>query len=252
MKQGLVAVASLVVPLAFAAAVVGSQVAAEPTVESLTEDAGEWTPLFDGNTLDGWSVVVRDDTEPTSLFSFTEEGALRISGETLASLTSDDEYGDYHLTLTYKWGEAPTGGRRNSGLLYHSYGPDTAVGGVWMACVECQMQQGDAGDTYFLGGPTGSVRVNDDGHYDPAAAPRESGGRVQTSEELERDGDWNTLDLIVRGDEAWHAVNGTVVMHLTNLKDGDGQPLTKGKLQLQSEGAELFVKDAKLRRLEGK
>ena len=249
MKQRTVAAWSLVVPLAFAAAVIGSQSATQPAdIASLTEDAGEWQPLLNGRDFDGWSIVVRDGTAPSSLFRYTVEGVLHISGETLASLTSDDEFGDYHLQLSYKWGQAPAGGNRDSGLLYHSYGDDTPVGGVWLASVECQMQQGDAGDAHFLGGPTGTVRVSD-GHYDPAAEPQETSRRVRKSGEFEQAGEWNTLDVITRGDEAWHFVNGELVMHLTDLKTASGEPLAKGKLQLQSEGAELFVRDLKLRPL---
>ncbi len=48
----------------------------------------------------------------------------------------------------------------------------------------------------------------------------------------------------------FHVVNGKVNMRLFNSRqivDGKEIPLTKGKIQLQSEGAEIFYRDIKLR-----
>ncbi len=44
------------------------------------------------------------------------------------------------------------------------------------------------------------------------------------------------------GDRAIHVVNGVPVMEVRDLK-ADGQPLTHGAIQLQSEGAETFFRD---------
>ncbi len=62
-------------------------------------------------------------------------------------------------------------------------------------------------------------------------------------------GEWNTLDLYCFGDQSVHIVNGKVVMLLFNSRQSDNGriiPLKKGKIQLQSEGAELFYKEIKL------
>ena len=42
-------------------------------------------------------------------------------------------------------------------------------------------------------------------------------------------------------------VNDKVVMVVTDSIDAQGQPLTSGQLQLQSEGAEVFFRDVKVR-----
>jgi hypothetical protein len=65
--------------------------------------------------------------------------------------------------------------------------------------------------------------------------------------------DWTTLELICFQDKSLHIVNGNVVMVLKNsryLKDGQSVPLTKGRIQLQSEAAEVFFKDIKIRSLD--
>ena len=48
------------------------------------------------------------------------------------------------------------------------------------------------------------------------------------------------------GNDAVHVVNGEVVMVVQDAVDGDGQPLTAGQIQLQSEAAECFYKGLRL------
>jgi hypothetical protein len=58
------------------------------------------------------------------------------------------------------------------------------------------------------------------------------------------------LELYCYGDTAVHVLNGKVVMMLfkSSVLEGDDlQPLKHGKLQLQSEGAELFVRRIEVR-----
>jgi hypothetical protein len=59
-------------------------------------------------------------------------------------------------------------------------------------------------------------------------------------------GEWNAIDLYCFGDTSVHVVNGKVVMVLYNLREPDGtsdKALTKGKIQIQSEGAEVFYRN---------
>jgi hypothetical protein len=65
-------------------------------------------------------------------------------------------------------------------------------------------------------------------------------------------GEWNTLDLYCYGDTSVHVINGKVMMMLLHSKQWDNGkelPLTKGKLQIQSEGAEVFYKDIRVQPL---
>jgi hypothetical protein len=54
------------------------------------------------------------------------------------------------------------------------------------------------------------------------------------------------------GTHSLHIVNGHVVMVLENsryVQNGEKIPLIKGKIQLQSEAAEVFFKDIEIRNL---
>jgi hypothetical protein len=63
-------------------------------------------------------------------------------------------------------------------------------------------------------------------------------------------GQWNKLDLVCLGQTSIHIMNGSVNLALTNIRrkvDGREEPVTRGRLQLQSEGAEVFFRRLRLR-----
>ena len=63
-------------------------------------------------------------------------------------------------------------------------------------------------------------------------------------------GEWNTLDLYCFGDTAVHLMNGKVVMVLYKSRrpaaSGGFEPLKRGKIQIQSEGAEIFYRNIRV------
>jgi hypothetical protein len=66
----------------------------------------------------------------------------------------------------------------------------------------------------------------------------------------DRPGEWNTVELVCFEDDYVHIVNGKVVMALRNARYTDGDrvvPMTGGKLQIQSEAAEVLYKDIEIR-----
>jgi len=66
----------------------------------------------------------------------------------------------------------------------------------------------------------------------------------------DRVGAWNRLELVCFEDDCVHIVNGLVVMALKNARYRDGEewvPMTGGKLQIQSEAAEVFYRDIEIR-----
>ncbi len=61
------------------------------------------------------------------------------------------------------------------------------------------------------------------------------------------------MDLYCLGQTSAHSVNGKVNMRLSGLRhmvDGREVPLTKGRIQLQSEAAEVFYRNIAVRRIQ--
>jgi hypothetical protein len=56
-------------------------------------------------------------------------------------------------------------------------------------------------------------------------------------------GEWNTIECICHGDTIINIVNGVIV------NEGTDASVTKGKILLQSEGAEVFYRKVELKPL---
>lgn len=232
-----------------------------------------WKPIFNGKDLAGWETflsyqpeqgndaVIGVGKDPDRVFSVVD-GAIRISGKQWGALTSQGEFENYRLRLEFKWGElqwAPRAtGKRDSGVLYHAVGPHGAQSGHWMRSLEMQVQEGDCGDYHSLDGANvdvEAVKPGEDLQYKPGAPVVASvKQRVLHSEDAEKPkGQWNVLEIVLRGDSVEHIVNGTVVFRGTHSKqtvDGKVVPLTRGKIQLQSEGAEVFYRNIEVQPLD--
>lgn len=116
--------------------------------------------LFNGTDLDGFYTYLVDTKydDPRRVFSVTD-GAIRISGDGLGYLSTQQSYADYHLIVEFRWGERNHGERigkaRDAGLFLHSSGPDGNSfdgNGAWKAAIECQIMEGSVGDFILIRG----------------------------------------------------------------------------------------------------
>jgi len=223
----------------------------------LNEDSVYTLPLGIGNDPLNVFTVVEIDGAP----------AIRISGEIFGSFSTVKEYGNYHLRLETKWGEKiwqphRWGGRRNSGLLYHGIGEFGEGLGVWKISHECQVMENDFGDSYRMGATFCDItasRANENERYafDPKGSTVRFGHGEGLSPICSKNpvnekplGEWNTIELLCFEGTSIHIVNGKVNMVSTNshiIVDGKEVPLTKGVIQLQSEGAEIYYRNIEIR-----
>ena len=247
-----------------------------------------WTALFNGRDLTEWDTWLGKllpgqrgsspaefaepaglNKDPRGVFSVVDvDGvpAVRISGETYGGLITRDEYENYHLRFEFKWGEKKWPPReqavRDSGCCYHSVGPHDASYGFWMKSFEFQIQEGDCGDFYSLAGvivDAEAVPQNPDNPKSDLVYKKGSPKIVGTTKRIIKEpgnerppGSWNSMDLYCLGQTSVHVVNGRVNMVLTGLRhrvDGREVPLTKGRIQFQSEAAEVFYRNIAVRRI---
>lgn len=248
---------------------------------SCTQNTSKPESLFNGNDLTGWDMylgpaydtllnnfdtlnVIGLNKDPHHVFSVVQtdgQPAIRVSGENFGGLSTTREFKNYHLTLQFKWGSQRWTPRkdkkRDSGLLYHAVGPHGADYGFWMRSQEFQIQEGDCGDYWGVAGGSFQIparKQNEEYVYDPTGqlltfneANKEVGRRCIKIPDAEKaTGEWNTVEVYALGDTAVHVVNGVVNMILYHSSQLDGDsltPLKQGKIQLQSEGAEVFYRN---------
>ena len=231
--------------------------------------------LFNGKNLKGWDtyigakekggVPIGLNVDPLNIFTVIEiDGVkvLRISGEVNASIATEKEYANYHVRMVFKWGDKVYS-KFNSGLLYHSYGAFGAGLDVWMSSHEFQLCTDKMGDSYCMGKSYFEIPVvkSVDGKtysYSPSGDKTQFGeGKTAKNASKGADyekpkGEWNVIDLYCFGRTSVHVVNGKVNMINYNsgkIENGKVLPLTKGKIQIQSEGGELFVKSLELEQI---
>jgi len=166
---------------------------------------------------------------------------------------------DPKMTKWEKW-EPRLNKKRDAGLLYHCTGDHGAFWNVWMRCLEFQIQETDTGDFFALAGanamgishPTeDQLNYVHDTNGEWLGIGEKYGNWACSKSAIHElpNGEWNSIDLYVVGDQAIHLVNGNLVNGIKDahlFEDGNRVPLTKGKLQLQSEGAEIYYKRVRI------
>lgn len=198
------------------------------------------------------------NNDPKKVFStFQADGTtvLKISGEIYGGLTTKEDFANYHYETEFKWGEQKFEPRldkkRDSGILYHCHGEHGKFWNVWKASLEYQVQEGDLGDYFGLCGVDIKARVKkrDGGGaiHDPEQPWQNDPGYIGARPEPEEPhGYWNKLELYVMGDSAIHIVNGEVVLSIADARTQQGEPLSSGQIQLQSEAAECYYREMKV------
>jgi hypothetical protein len=228
--------------------------------------------LFNGQNLDGWYKFVKGrgrDNDPKNVFS-VEKGLIHISGEEYGCITSNEDYSNYKLTVEFKWGEktfAPRVDRaRDGGILLHSTGADGGYSGTWMYSIECQIIEGGTGDFLVVGDGSKKFALTSN------IAPKQQGkgnvylaggqpltinsGRIdwfardpewkdvlgfRGVNDVEKPvGQWNKVECVVIGDKVSAYLNGVLVNEAYHVTP------TRGKIQIQSEGAEMFVRKVEI------
>ena len=227
-------------------------------------------------------VPVNDKGEPlqpigynkneANVFTVVEENGqsiLRVSGEIYGCIFTKAEYENYHFKAKVKWGEKKweprTDKLRDSGILYHSVGEaGKDYWRAWMLSQEFQLMEGHIGDYWSIANAAIDVRAfipegimnpvaNEKQPFLPIAAGTGIDGFCLRSENHESPkGEWTQIELVCFEGKSLHIVNGHVVMVLQNsryVENGKSIPLTKGKIQMQSEAAETFYKDVMIKEL---
>ena len=253
----------------------GAQILGQDTQEETSiqiQSDTQSIELFNGHNLDGWYTFLQDrgkDNDPKNVFQVVD-GMIRISGEEWGCITTNAEYSDYKLVVEFKWGELTYEPRldnaRDCGLLLHSQGEDGGKQGIWMHSIECQIIEGGTGDFIVVGDGTDDFQItcNVMPEKQEGSFVFQLDGQPQTikkdrinwfgrdpgwkddlgfrgANDIEHPvGEWNTLECIAFEGEISIFLNGTLVNKATGVKPN------KGRIQIQSESAEIFFRKVEL------
>jgi hypothetical protein len=221
------------------------------------KDSG-WVSLFDGTTLKGFFTQFgsKIDTNPelhASAFSAkAADTSIAATGSPIGVLTTKKDYSHYRVRAWIKFGRTGNTGD-NAGMLYHVQRNSPLLGGLYPRSVEFQGQKRGIGETWTIGNVWVNIKVKSATARPPQyseTGTEMSIGNAQGRQCLGssvpyQDGQWNIMDLTVRGsDSATHTVNGTVVLRMRKMRWSEpdsptdmSHPLANGGISFQSEGA---------------
>jgi hypothetical protein len=237
-------------------------------------DQSEWTSLFNGRDLTGWTPKIRGSAlgvDSARTFR-VEDGLLTVSydgydvfGARYGHLFYEEPLSHYRLLVEYRFvGEQAPGGPdwafENSGVMFHAQAPESMPAAQdFPISLEAQ----------FLGG--NGVDERPTGNLCTPGSHVEMDGRlveqhcVQSSSVTIHDDAWVIFELVVLGDSLiTHIVDGDTVLSYARpvigggAVDGfdprakpDGTRLTGGHIALQSESHPIQFRRVLLQRLDG-
>ena len=260
------------------------------SIVAAADKPGEWRPLLDakfslfdvylsyrGDQIMSVLKGTAADLKPVGLnppgqdvFTMIEQGGkpvLRISGEIYGCATTKQEFSNYHFRASFKWGDKKWEPRltelKDSGILYHSRGAfGVDYWKSWALSQEFQVIEHGIGEYWRQATSAFDIRADakapgaEAPKWNPKAPWMEFAGannHALAGSDEDRPGQWNALELVCFEDRCVHIVNGKVVMALKNSRYQDGNktvPMTGGKLQIQSEAAEVFYRDLEIRSIQ--
>ena len=178
--------------------------------------------LFNGKDFSGWTFCMKSNSAPEKTWSVAN-GLIHCTGQPSGYARTEQIYGDYRLTVVWRFVKvAPHAD--NTGILVQMQLPDK----VWPECVECQGQYQRQGDFWLLSG----VNANDHPADSKKAVRVPQIGPTNENPA----GEWNTNQIVCRGNIIELAVNGRKMNQLA------GCNLSSGFIGIQSEGGEIEVR----------
>jgi len=192
-------------------------------------DDDGFVSLFNGNDLSGWKTFVGGKANPDKTF-FVKEGAIVVSGSPGGYFYTDKSFKNYVLRFDWRFkrqenlvdDEKFLG---NSGLLVHIQPPQK----VWPRSIEVQGMNKNHGMLLTVSGAKQVGKFTFNG--------------IALKKARKPVGEWNTTEVTTQDGKITAKVNGTPI------SSGKGD-LTEGPFGFQSEGAELYFKNIKIKVLE--
>lgn len=225
----------------------------------VTPPETEWTTLFDGTTLDGWTPKIRGHNfgeDPLHTFRL-ENGLLKVRydqyprfDETFGHLFHKVPQSSYYLEMEYRFvgqqiEDGPGWAWRNSGIMLHSQDPET---------MSIDQDFPDSIELQLLGTVDGEPRTNANlctpGTHVMFGSELETDHCIDSTSRSYVEDEWVTVGVLVHENQ-WldHRLEGVSVLSYHSPQLNDGTLLTQGYIALQSESHPMDIRHVRLRPL---
>ncbi|HEX2852414.1 MAG TPA: DUF1080 domain-containing protein [Opitutaceae bacterium] len=169
------------------------------------------------SSLAGWKYVTPANEGIESVCRVKPDGVIAVTGKPNGYIATELGYENYNLHVEWRWTDK--GG--NGGVLVHI--TDGPMDRIWPISFQIQTKNTRAGDLL----PMSSAKF-----FEPPSPELKPAQRARLAEDSEKPvGEWNTCDVICRGDTIEAAVNGVAQNRVTQCIP------SSGKIGFQLEGA---------------
>jgi len=169
------------------------------------------TALFNGRNLAGWDFVGTPVTDIATVCTVRPDGVIAATGSPVGFIATTATHANYSLHAEWRWPGQPG----NSGVLVHiSSGPKDRA---WPLSFQVQTKNKSVGDLLPMAGATFAEPLTSA----PGAA---TAIKAHTAPDSEKPaGEWNTCDVLCRGDTIEVTINGVFQNRITGCSLGGGQ-----------------------------
>lgn len=183
--------------------------------------------LFNQKDLTGWYVY-----EPTlgkqkdaSKIFHVDKKMIRLYGDKIAYLMSEKSFGNFQLTVEFRWNTDSTFSRKsnkkNSGIMYLI--PPKTPDILWPKGIQFQIKEAATGDFVFLQDVTLSINGK-------RTEPGKSVTSARFTDAEKPYGEWNTAVITSFNGKIKQELNGKLV------NEGIDPMISEGRILLQYEG----------------
>jgi hypothetical protein len=182
--------------------------------------------LWNGKDFTGWEFVTRPQVPLSSVFHVTADGAMATAGKPTGYLQTTTGYENFAFHAEWRWMSKQR--NNNSGFFMHiTTGPKDRA---WPVCLQVQNKPGHAGDFIPMAGFTFAEC--------PPPPAKQLDRKGPDSENPV--GEWNTCDVICRGDTIECRINGALQNTATKCTPH------AGKIGIQLEGYPFEIRNVTL------
>ena len=193
-----------------------------------TASAAAPTPLLNSPEFAGWEYVGSPTTAIATVCTLGTDGVIAVAGKPVGYIATTATHSNFRLHAEWRWTEKPG----NGGVLVHiSSGPKDRA---WPLCYQIQLKNKAAGDLLPMAGATFAEPLTSA----PGAATLIKAHAAPDSEKPA--GEWNSCDIICRGDTIEVSINGVAQNRVT------GCSLTRGTVGFQFEGAPFELREVSI------
>ena len=186
------------------------------TVKEVPVTPKQTVSLFNGTDLSGWTKVITAEpgSDPDKTWTVAD-GVIRCTGKPFGYLMTQQSYANFTLKVEYRW--YAQSDQMNSGIFVLKTGPDNFF---LPKAIEAQLKKGSAGDFVLLSQATLNGLEN----------PRIKSVKKMSESSEKPDGEWNSVEIVVKDDTVTVSVNGVL------QNKGTATYTNAGAICLQSEG----------------